>query len=93
MSVNNESPRVLRLTFDFHVPSGLRRNVHWSKVDAAISNFTTVAQGAAARVFPWATKLHVTSEWIYLWHRGEEDVDLAATEENSGPYKDVAGDS
>jgi hypothetical protein len=92
MTVNSESPRVLRLTFDLHVPAGLRRNVHWSKVESAIANFTTVIQGTATRVFPWATKLQVTSEWIYLWHHGEEDVDLASTELNIGPYKDDPGE-
>lgn len=93
MSVNTESPRVLRLTFELRIPEGLRRNVHWSKVDSAISHFVTVMQGTATRVFPWATKLSVTSEWIYLWNRVEENVDLATTEENSGPWKETSAES
>lgn len=93
MSVNNESPRVLRLTFDLHIPAGLRRNVHWTKVEAAIATFVAVIQAAATRAFPWATKMRVTHEWIYLWNHESEWVELATTEFNTGPYKDQPDES
>ena len=87
------SPRVLRLTFDLQVPAGLRRNIHWPRIEAAVTTFTGVVQGVATSAFPWATSMRVRKEWIYQFHDSSDQVDLAATELNSGPFVTATDDS
>ncbi len=82
----NQSPRVLRLTFELEVPAGLRRNIHWTRIESAISTFIGVVQGVATNAFPWAARMTVRREWLYRWHDETSPVDLATTEFNTGPF-------
>jgi hypothetical protein len=80
------SPRVLRLTFDLQVPAGLRRNIHWPRIETAVSTFIGVMQGVATNAFPWATSMKVRKEWMYLYHDSDQQVELASTDVNTGPF-------
>jgi hypothetical protein len=86
MASENQSPRVLRLTFELQVPAGLRRNIHWSRIEPALTTFIGVIQGVATSTFPWASTMRVRKEWLYTWYDDTEQVDLATTELNSGPF-------
>ncbi|MER6109349.1 hypothetical protein [Streptomyces hirsutus] len=84
MAGDNDSPRVLRLTFEFHVPTGLRVNIHGSRVKKAAGAFTTAVQAMAAQVFPWADRMTVRREWSYVWQDHQPDaIQLPATEKNT----------
>ncbi|MFC9534436.1 hypothetical protein ACFT38_28415 [Streptomyces sp. NPDC056975] len=79
-----ESPRVLRLTIEFHVPVGLRKNIRWPRVETALETFTRSVQVLAGEVFPWASEMRVRHEWLYAWHDDQrEPVALPATEYNT----------
>jgi len=77
------SPRVLRLTFELHVPEGLRANVRTARIDTAIASFTSAVQSLAASVFPWADRMTVRSEWSYRWREDSGSINLPATNENT----------
>ncbi|MGX1268039.1 hypothetical protein [Streptomyces phaeoluteigriseus] len=78
-----ESPRVLRLTFEFHVPIGLRVNIHGSRVQKAGEAFASAMQALAAQVFPWADRMTVRREWLYSWQDHQQPVQLPATDKNT----------
>ncbi|MET9731987.1 hypothetical protein ABZZ79_15440 [Streptomyces sp. NPDC006458] len=81
---DQESPRVLRLTFEFHVPVGLRTNIQGTRVRKAAEQFTSAVQALAATVFPWASQMRVRHEWSYAWYDGQPDpIELPATEKNT----------
>lgn len=81
---DQESPRVLRLTFEFHVPVGLRVNIRGERMKAAAEAFTSAVQVLASQVFPWASKMRVRTEWSYAWYDDQpEPVQLPATEKNT----------
>ena len=78
-----ESPRVLRLTFEIHIPKGLRRNVQFRRVEQAADRITGAVQGAVASVFPWADRIKVRKEWSYAWADWSEEIVLPSSEENT----------
>lgn len=78
-----ESPRVLRLTFELHIPKGLRRNIQFKRVEQAADRITGAVQGAAVTVFPWADHMTVRKEWSYAWADWSEEVALPASPENT----------
>ncbi|MFC9280853.1 hypothetical protein [Streptomyces collinus] len=81
---SDDSPRVLRLTFEFHVPVGLRANIHGSRVKKAAEAFTSAIQGLAGQVFPWASEMRVRQEWSYAWYDHQPDpITLPATDKNT----------
>ncbi|CAM5237066.1 hypothetical protein [Streptomyces griseomycini] len=80
---DTESPRVLRLTFEFHVPVGLPTNIHGSRVTKAAEAFTSAVQALASQVFPWADRIEVRREWCYAWQDKSETVHLPATDKNT----------
>jgi hypothetical protein len=78
-----QSPRVLTLTFEFHVAQGLRADIRATRVRAAADQFTVAIQALAPAVFPWAERLVVTRDWSYRWMHGQQQSPLPATEQNS----------
>ncbi|MEE1764382.1 hypothetical protein [Streptomyces sp. SP18BB07] len=81
---SEESPRVLRLTFEFRVPIGLRVNIRGERMRAAAEAFTSAVQALASQVFPWASEMRVRHEWSYAWYDHEPDpIELPATEKNT----------
>lgn len=77
-----ESPRVLRLTYEIHIPKGLRRNVQFKRVEQAADRITGVVQGAVSGAFPWANRIKVRKEWSYAWADWSEDIVLPSSDEN-----------
>jgi hypothetical protein len=89
MAESYESPRVLRITFEFRVPVGLRKNVRFERVKAAVEAFTSSIQVLAGQVFPWANEMRVRHEWSYAWYDHQPDpIQLPATADNTLPVKD-----
>jgi hypothetical protein len=78
-----EAPRVLRLSFEFHVPQGLKANIRSEKVENAMARITGTVQGLAEVVFPWADRVTVRSEWLYAWVDNAEEIPLPATTMNT----------
>lgn len=78
------SPRVLRVSFEFHVPKGLRRDVRFSRVESAVDQFVAAVQALTPTVFPWADKLIVDCDWSYRWWDPDsEEIALPSTEDNT----------
>ncbi|GCB48264.1 hypothetical protein [Streptomyces sp. NL15-2K] len=67
------SPRVLRLTFEFHVPEGLNANIRFARIEKAAASLTAGIQALASTAFPWADRLVVRKEWSYQWWAPEAD--------------------
>lgn len=90
---SEESPRVLRLTFEFHVPVGLRTNIHGDRMRAAATAFTIAVRTLADQVFPWADKMKVRHEWSYAWYDSDldpekrEPIELPKTDKNTAKPK------
>lgn len=78
-----ESPRVLRLTFELHIPKGLRRNIHFKRVEQAADRITGAVQGAVMTSFPWADRIHVRREWSYAWADSSDEITLPPSEDNT----------
>jgi hypothetical protein len=78
-----EAPRVLRLTFEVHVPQGLRANIRTEKIDKAIDRITGSVQGAVEGVFPWGDRMTARAEWLYAWRDDTEEIALAQTSDNT----------
>lgn len=78
-----ESPRVLRLTYEIHIPKGLRKNVQFKRVQQAVDRITGTVQGAVGSSFPWADRIKVRSEWSYVWADWSEEIDLPPSDENT----------
>lgn len=76
-------PRMLRLTFEFHIAPGLKADVRSKRVRDAAARLTAAVQALAATAFPWAERLVVTKEYSYRWMAGEEKIKLPATSENT----------
>lgn len=78
------SHRVLRLTFEFHVPEGLRANIRAARIEAAVAGMRGAVQSLAPSLFPWADRIVVRHDWSYRWIGGEDLViSLPATTENT----------
>jgi hypothetical protein len=77
------APRVLSLTFEFHIPEGLRTDVRSSRIEKAVARISGAVQAMAGDVFPWADRLVITNSWSYRWWSESEDVSLQLTEANT----------
>ncbi len=77
------SPRVLTLTFEFHVPEGLRANIRGKRLDRAIERITGAVQSLAPQVFPWADRITVTYDWSYRWWHDQDELPLPPTDDNT----------
>ncbi|MEU5748196.1 hypothetical protein ABZ804_21990 [Streptomyces sp. NPDC047726] len=80
---SSDVPRVLRLTFEFHVPRGLRANIRNERRFEAVTALSAAVQTLAARVFPWADRMTVRHEWSYAWWDNSEKITLPATDKNT----------
>lgn len=78
-----DTPRVLRISFEFHVRRDLSRNIHASRVHRALDTIADRVVGLAEGLFPWAHKVTVRKEWLYNWIDQPEIVALPATEDNT----------
>ena len=78
-----ESPRMLRVTYEIYVPTGLRRNIQFRRVEQAVDRITGAVQGAITTSFPWANRIRVRSEWTYAWADWPDEITLPSTSENT----------
>jgi hypothetical protein len=77
------SPRVLTITFELHVPEGLRANIRGKRLDRAIERITGAVQTLVPQVFPWADRIAVRYDWSYRWWHETDEITLPATGENT----------
>lgn len=77
------TPRVLKITFELHVPEGLSVNINTKRLEAAVTAITSGVRALVPTVFPWANRMTVSREWSYRWSSGEIDEMLPATEHNA----------
>lgn len=76
-------PRLLQLTYEIHIPQGLRTNIRGARLDKAVDRITGSVLGAVEGVFPWANRMNVWSEWLYQSRDDWEEVALAKSELNT----------
>lgn len=76
------APRVLTLTFEFHIPEGLRADVRTARIEKAVARITGAVQAMASEVFPWADRLVITNNWSYRWWDETETIKLPETDQN-----------
>jgi hypothetical protein len=86
-----DTPRVLKVSFEFRIPPGLRTNVHASRVESAVASFSAVMHGLAGTVFPDVAGL----DYRDVDHTGTasvaEGITLPATDKNTvEPTDDVS---
>ncbi|MET8717380.1 hypothetical protein ABZV52_29890 [Streptomyces sp. NPDC004735] len=80
---DNDAPRVLRLTFEFHVPRGLRANIQNKPRLEAVQALIGAVQSLAGQVFPWADRMTVRHQWDYAWHDETLERTLPMTSKNT----------
>lgn len=87
------SRRVLKLTFEFHVPEGLNANIRSARIDSATDEMIGAIKGMTPQVFPWAKDLVVHREWAYRWLEMEpQSHTFPATDKNTAPLESEATD-
>ncbi|MEV6686387.1 hypothetical protein AB0N28_13730 [Streptomyces sp. NPDC051130] len=97
MSETEGTPRALRISFEFHVPRAVRRNIHGAKVDKALDTITERVLGLVGELFPAAGKAFVRGEWVYPWTDRRREYTLAEGEavlvlpEGNGDHDGGAG--
>lgn len=77
------APRVLTITFEFHIPEGLRADVRATRLEKAVARITGAVQAMAGEVFPWADRLVISNSWSYRWWNESETINLPATAHNT----------
>ncbi|GAA2725757.1 hypothetical protein [Cellulomonas aerilata] len=77
------SHRVLTLSFELHVPEGLRANIRGARIDAAIVALKSAVQSLAPSHFPWADRIVVRSEWSYRWLDSTDVITMPPTPDNT----------
>ncbi|MEO3978016.1 hypothetical protein [Streptomyces sp. CAU 1734] len=83
MAEGDGTPRVLRISFEFHVPRALKKNIHGARVDKALDTLAERVLGLAEGLFPWADRAVVRKEWLYNWTDDRKEIPLPATEDNT----------
>ncbi|OVZ99579.1 hypothetical protein B9W64_37945 [Streptomyces sp. CS159] len=83
MPSDNDAPRVLRLTFEFHVPRGLGVNIRNQRRFSAVEALVAAVQSVAGQVFPWANRMTWRHEWSYAWWDKTEERELPTTDMNT----------
>lgn len=63
-----DTPRKLRLTFEFEIPPGTPANVRTSRRMAAVNAMRMAVAAIAGRELPPTTTMTVRDEWMYAWH-------------------------
>lgn len=82
------TPRVLKVTFELHVPEGLPANINAKRLEAAVAGITAGVRAVVPTVFPWAARMTVSQEWSYRWDSEVIKEALPATEHNTLPAAD-----
>lgn len=77
------SHRVLKLSFEFHVPEGLAANIRFARIEAATARIVGAVEALASTVFPWADHVDVKKEWSYRWWSEPETIKLPTTDKNT----------
>jgi hypothetical protein len=77
------SPRVLTISFELHVPEGLRRDIRGKRLDNAVARITGAVQSLVPAVFPWADRITFRYDWSYRWWNDTEEITLPATDDNT----------
>ncbi|MFD4022227.1 hypothetical protein ACFWRV_01730 [Streptomyces sp. NPDC058576] len=83
MTTYIKAPRVLRLTFEFHIPQGMGVNIRNTKRFEAVNVITAAVQAVVGRAFPWADRMRVRHEWMYAWWDETAEVELPPTPVNT----------
>lgn len=83
MAGPTHSPRVLRMTFEFRVPEGLKRDIRFKRVEAAAERITSAVQVLTPTVLPWADQVTVNWDWSYRWYTNEDVLTMESTENNT----------
>ncbi|MFI5986994.1 hypothetical protein ACIBEA_39790 [Streptomyces sp. NPDC051555] len=84
MSETEGTPRVLRISFEFHVPRTLKGvNIRGVDVDKALNTMADRIIGLAESLFPWSDRVMVRKEWLYNWTDHTETFDLPPTGKNT----------
>ncbi|RZU28297.1 hypothetical protein EV284_6463 [Streptomyces sp. BK022] len=81
--MTNDVPRVLRLTFEFHIPRGLRTNIRNDRRESAVASLISSVEALAHRLFPWADRMTVRQEWSYAWVDRTETITLPENDLNT----------
>lgn len=63
-----ETPRKLRLTFEFVIPPGTPANVRTKRRMEAVEAMRTAVAAVAGHALPPGTTMAVRDEWMYAWH-------------------------
>ncbi|MET9618125.1 hypothetical protein [Kitasatospora indigofera] len=77
------TPRALRISFEFEVPQGLKKNIHGAKIQKALDTISDRVIGLAEGLFPWASKVTVRKQWVYNWTDQTETHELPASDANT----------
>ncbi|WP_329485023.1 hypothetical protein OG618_00225 [Kitasatospora sp. NBC_01246] len=77
------TPRALRISFEFEVPRGLKRNIHGAKIQKALDTISDRVIGLAEGLFPWAAKVTVRKQWVYNWTDDTDTYELPANADNT----------
>ncbi|WP_030881296.1 hypothetical protein OH769_11595 [[Kitasatospora] papulosa] len=84
MSEAEGTPRVLRISFEFHVPRTLKGvNIRGTDVQKALNTMADRIIGLAESLFPWAHKVTVRKEFLYNWTDDTETFDLPSNGKNT----------
>jgi hypothetical protein len=75
--------RVLTVSFELHVPEGLRRDIRGKRLDQAVDRIVGAVQGITPAVFPWANRMTVRRSWAYTWRDQLEEFQLPSTADNT----------
>jgi hypothetical protein len=75
--------RVLTISFELHVPEGLRRDIRGKRLDQAVDRIVGAVQGITPAVFPWADRMTVRRSWSYTWRDELEEFQLPSTIDNT----------
>ncbi|QMU69158.1 hypothetical protein [Streptacidiphilus sp. P02-A3a] len=83
-----DTPRVLRITFQFHVNRKLGRNIAYSKVERAVGMIKNRVLELTPGVFPWAETVRIRTEWLYDWQDDWIEEAMPSNEFNTLPPSD-----
>ncbi|WP_067467961.1 hypothetical protein [Nocardia amamiensis] len=81
------TPRVLKLSFEFHVAADSISNIQGRHLERAVDRIETAVRTMGADAFPWADRLVVNREWNYAWWANtdlaHDEYELPANEYNA----------
>jgi hypothetical protein len=78
-----DTPRALRISFEFKVPRELNVNIRWVAIEKAMDTLADRMIGVSDGLFPWAKTVKVRKQWVYDWHDETVEIELPATDKNT----------